>query len=297
MLRVTNEPHNFYAALWRKYEEAAWRRVVSTVMRGFTNDSGKAQAPMPRGYQSSSVIDFPFTAGLPTPDAGVQLAMRCNCLVRLSFAPSSSPHLVPVGDTPSLYYLLMAWTAYLAIFSLSFAVSALTARSNTVATQTRWTTATPLIPFLSPTPFVVSALALILAALFGTVHTILYWNAKTSGHDALTHRVRRAVGRAFKAVLYERACRILRVVVGVSSIPRRDLLESRSVMEVFDYRVWGRVYYLLVSEVQAGVVVLFHKFNRRAYVVSEVRLGIISDWSCANDLVARRRSSTVFLRS
>ncbi|RDX44191.1 hypothetical protein OH76DRAFT_1409303 [Lentinus brumalis] len=166
----------------------------------------------------------------------------------------------------------MAWTAYLAIFSLSFAVSALTARSNTVATQTRWTTATPLIPILSPTLFVVSGLALMLAALFGTVHTILYWNAKTSGHDALTHRVRRAVGRAFKAVLYERACRVLRAVVGVSSIPRRDFLENRSVMEVFDYRVWCGMYYLLVSAVQAGWVVLFRIASRRADVVSEEKL-------------------------
>ncbi len=223
--------------------------------------------------------------------------MRCNFPVRLSFAPSSSLHLVPVRDTPSPHYLLMAWTAYLAIFSLSFAVSALTARSNTVATQTRWTTATPLIPILSPTLFVVSALALILAALFGTVHTILYWNATISGDDALIHRVRRAGGRVFKAVLCERACRVLRAVVGVSSIPRRDFLENRSVMEVFDYRVWCGMYYLLVSAVQAGVVVLFRIASRRADVVSEVRLGIISDWSCANDLVARRRSSTVFLRS
>ncbi|TFK87408.1 hypothetical protein K466DRAFT_586411 [Polyporus arcularius HHB13444] len=166
----------------------------------------------------------------------------------------------------------MAWTAYLAIFSLSFVVSALTARSNTVATQTRWTTATPLIPILSPTLFVVSALALILAALFGTVHTILYWNATISGDDALIHRVRRAGGRVFKAVLCERACRVLRAVVGVSSIPRRDILENRSVMEVFDYRVWRGMYYLLVSTVQTGVVVLFRIASRRADVVSEEKL-------------------------
>ena len=173
----------------------------------------------------------------------IEVQIRVSCLRVVT--PSDTvflPLAIPLPP-PSATYIMQS-KAYLSVFGLSFAGGLLAPRSSSATRTITWTSRIPNSPILHS----LSGLLLVLVSLFALTYLLISGFTFVSGDVkrswALGRAARRVSRHVLKAVLFERACFLLRRAATGSSTHLQDLLDVPGAVEQFDFWVSCSVYYL-----------------------------------------------------